>query len=123
MALSRRLLSTRKRLELLQAELDATKGVLRVRGGLRVLHIAECGHEECGDSMPTELPADCWVVLRECKLEEPDQVSQRSLDEEREEVGKEMWTKQQQEAYDALMSMGRSNEKGSDNYGRTLKLR
>jgi hypothetical protein len=101
--LARQLLPQKQRLRLLQDELLALQGEVRIAKGIQVIHCASCGHHDCGQPPPTVLPEDALVVMLGCRLEAPLQATPRAIAEAT-GPGAAPATPQQQAIYEQLLA-------------------
>lgn len=93
----------------------ALQGQLRVAQGIKVIHVAVCGHADCGCPPPKQLPEDAWIVHLSCKHNTPQQVSPELLDEQSGATTAGP-TPEQAAAFDRLMAMAQANPKPSVRY-------
>lgn len=86
--------------------IQALQNQIRISQGIKVITCCSCGHEACGNPMPSTLPADAWVVHLGCRLEEPEQVTAVAIEEQVQ--ASIPLTPQQIEDHKALLAMASS---------------
>ena len=109
---TRSLIPTKQRLRDLQDALQAEQSRFRMAKGIQVLHIAPCGHSECGDAPPASLPDDAWVVIQGCTHKAPAQATQESIKQATADGPQEL-SPQQQKDLEALLALAGISEPAS----------
>ena len=103
MKASTRLKPLKQRLTELQDGLAQVQSQLKVAAGIEVIHVALCGHQECGVPPPRQLPEDAWVVVMGCSHQTPDEVDHKALQAESAR-GPDTPTPEQQAIFEELMA-------------------
>ena len=106
---TRSLIPTKQRLRDLQDALQAEQSRFRMAKGIEVLHVAPCGHSECGDAPPPSLPDDCWVVIQGCSHKAPLQATRERIKQATADGPQEL-SPQQQRDLEALLALAGISE-------------
>ena len=77
--------------------------------GIKVLHIAPCGHSECGDVPPAALPDDAWIVIQGCSHKAPLQATRERIKAATADGPQEL-SPQQQRDLEALLALAGISE-------------
>ena len=85
-------------------EIAILQGQLRIAQGIKVLHVASCGHSDCGDPPPQQLPPDAWVVHLGCKHLTPKEVTPEAIAEQVQVAAST--SPQQEQVIEALLELG-----------------